>query len=58
MNFGLLGDFDALPDIDRVGEAIGASIAELVALARKQSGGSGNGKRGAATAPAPEVVSP
>jgi diacylglycerol O-acyltransferase / wax synthase len=58
MNFGLLGDYDALPDIERVGEAIGASLAELVALARKQSGGTGNGKSSATTAPAPEVVSP
>jgi diacylglycerol O-acyltransferase / wax synthase len=34
MNFGLLGDYDALPDIDRIGEGIEASLAELVALAR------------------------
>ncbi|MGZ4270407.1 MAG: WS/DGAT/MGAT family O-acyltransferase [Solirubrobacteraceae bacterium] len=37
MNFGLLGDFDALPDIDTVAEGIDASLAELVALARKES---------------------
>ncbi|MEN3284428.1 MAG: diacylglycerol O-acyltransferase / wax synthase, partial [Solirubrobacteraceae bacterium] len=34
MNFGLLGDYDALPDIDVIGEGIRASLAELVTLAR------------------------
>jgi diacylglycerol O-acyltransferase len=36
MNFGLLGDFDALPDIDSIGESIKAELAELVALAREK----------------------
>ncbi len=35
MNFGLLGDFDALPDIDLIGETIAAELATLVALARE-----------------------
>ncbi len=35
MNFGLLGDFDALPDIDLIGERIDAELARLVALARE-----------------------
>jgi diacylglycerol O-acyltransferase / wax synthase len=35
MNFGLLGDFDALPDIDVIGENIGAELANLVSLARE-----------------------
>jgi diacylglycerol O-acyltransferase len=34
MNFGLLGDYDALPDIDVIGEGIHASLEELLALAR------------------------
>jgi len=34
MNFGLLGDFDALPDIESIGESIKAELAELVALAK------------------------
>jgi diacylglycerol O-acyltransferase / wax synthase len=34
MNFGLLGDFDALPDIASIGESIAAELATLVALAR------------------------
>jgi WS/DGAT/MGAT family acyltransferase len=37
MNFGLLGDFDALPDIESVGESIKAELAALVALAREQT---------------------
>jgi len=35
MNFGLLGDFDALPDIDSIGENIAAELATLVTLARE-----------------------
>jgi diacylglycerol O-acyltransferase / wax synthase len=35
MNFGLLGDLDALDDIDLIGDSIAAELAELVALARR-----------------------
>ncbi|HXP29033.1 MAG TPA: WS/DGAT domain-containing protein, partial [Solirubrobacteraceae bacterium] len=35
MNFGLLGDFDALPDIDQISENIAEELATLVALARE-----------------------
>jgi WS/DGAT/MGAT family acyltransferase len=35
MNFGLLGDFDALPDIDAVGENIRKELARLVDAARE-----------------------
>ena len=42
VNFGLLGDLDALPDIDVIAECITEHVAELVALARE-------------AAPAPEV---
>jgi diacylglycerol O-acyltransferase / wax synthase len=35
MNFGLLGDFDALPDIATIGENIAAELAKLVSLARE-----------------------
>ncbi len=35
MNFGLLGDFDALPDIDLLGESIAEELATLVSLARE-----------------------
>jgi WS/DGAT/MGAT family acyltransferase len=37
MNFGLLGDFDALPDIESIGESIEHELATLVALAREQT---------------------
>jgi diacylglycerol O-acyltransferase / wax synthase len=37
MNFGLLGDFDALPDIDAIGESIREELASLVELAREQT---------------------
>jgi len=42
LNFGLLGDYDAMPDLDALGEAMEASAAELVELAReKRSSASG-----------------
>jgi diacylglycerol O-acyltransferase / wax synthase len=37
MNFGLLGDYDALPDIEVIGEGIEAALAELLALARRRA---------------------
>ena len=37
MNFGLLGDFDALPDIDAIGKNIAAELATLLELAREAS---------------------
>jgi diacylglycerol O-acyltransferase len=43
MNFGLLGDYDALPDLDRIGDGIEASLAELVALARRRAPSRVNG---------------
>jgi diacylglycerol O-acyltransferase / wax synthase len=36
MNFGLLGDYDSLPDIGVIAEGIQASLAELLTLARAQ----------------------
>ena len=35
MNFGLLGDLDAMEDLDPFGESIADELATLVALARK-----------------------
>jgi diacylglycerol O-acyltransferase / wax synthase len=37
LNFGLLGDFDALPDIDVIGENIRAELNALLTLARETS---------------------
>ncbi|HEY3189406.1 MAG TPA: WS/DGAT domain-containing protein, partial [Solirubrobacteraceae bacterium] len=59
MNFGLLGDYDALPDIDVVSDGIEASLAELLALARKETqrsartAGDANGAGPGARTPAP-----
>jgi diacylglycerol O-acyltransferase len=36
INFGLLGDYDALPDIGRIADGIEASLEELVSLARRR----------------------
>jgi diacylglycerol O-acyltransferase len=36
LNFGLLGDFDAMPDIERFGEGLSEALAELVALAGRE----------------------
>jgi diacylglycerol O-acyltransferase / wax synthase len=41
MDFGLLGDYDALPELDRLGGMVEESLAELVAAAR---GADGNGR--------------
>jgi WS/DGAT/MGAT family acyltransferase len=35
MNFGLLGDFDAMPDLDVVAEGIEGSLQEMLSLARR-----------------------
>jgi diacylglycerol O-acyltransferase / wax synthase len=44
MNFGLLGDFDALPDIDLIGESIAAELAGLVELAREANSAGADSK--------------
>src|SRR5205814_6977095 len=54
INFGLLGDYDALPDIGRIADGIEASIGELVALAdeqRRNGGGSAVDRSAAAAEP-------
>ena len=37
MNFGLIGDYDALPDLEMIGGGIQSSLAELVALAQREA---------------------
>jgi diacylglycerol O-acyltransferase len=44
MNFGLLGDFDTLPDITSLAEFIAGELATLVALARERESRNGHGK--------------
>ncbi len=46
IDFGLLGDYDALPDIDVVAEGIAASLAELLDVARQRNGSAVNGDAG------------
>jgi WS/DGAT/MGAT family acyltransferase len=60
INFGLLGDFDALPDIDAIGDSIANGIRELVELA---GGGDGDPAatvdgRANGAAKAPRVTQP
>lgn len=43
MNFGLIGDYDALPDLGTIAEGIEGSLAELVAAA--EQAGRANGRR-------------
>jgi WS/DGAT/MGAT family acyltransferase len=38
LNFGLLGDFDALPDVDVIAEGISEELANLLSLARETAG--------------------
>jgi diacylglycerol O-acyltransferase / wax synthase len=44
MNFGLLGDFDALPDIELLGDSIAEELATLVRFARERESRNGHGK--------------
>jgi diacylglycerol O-acyltransferase len=47
MNFGLLGDFDALADIDLLAQSISSELDELLALASEATGddpGAANGR--------------
>jgi diacylglycerol O-acyltransferase len=37
MNFGLLGDYDAMPDLDEIGAAIESCLAELASLAAREA---------------------
>jgi len=36
INFGLLGDYDVLPDLDVIADGIAGSLAELVGLAERE----------------------
>jgi hypothetical protein len=38
LNFGLLGDFDAMPDLEHFGDGLGSALAELVGLAAAKRG--------------------
>jgi diacylglycerol O-acyltransferase len=44
MDFGLLGDYDAMPDLERLGEMLSDSLAELLEAAAASGGPASNGK--------------
>jgi WS/DGAT/MGAT family acyltransferase len=44
LDFGLLGDYDALPDIDMIAEGISDSLAELLDIVRGTAAKKGGGK--------------
>jgi WS/DGAT/MGAT family acyltransferase len=53
MNFGLLGDFDALPDLESIGESIKSELAVLVEIAReRQANSQGQTSRPRTSSPA------
>ena len=39
LDFGLLGDYDAMPDIDELAEAFAESLQEMVEVARRRTAG-------------------
>jgi hypothetical protein len=51
IEYGLLGDYDALPDIDVVAEGLESSLAELLDAAQEKRAGSVNGSRAGAGSP-------
>jgi hypothetical protein len=51
LNFGLLADYDALPDVEALGAAIESAAHELIELARDATG-----RRADADAPVPAPV--
>jgi diacylglycerol O-acyltransferase / wax synthase len=55
LDFGLLGDYDAMPDIAEFGDALAASLAELVAAARGESNGRPRRRRAAKAAVSPRA---
>ncbi|MBD0281510.1 MAG: wax ester/triacylglycerol synthase family O-acyltransferase [Thermoleophilaceae bacterium] len=46
VDFGLLGDYDAMPDLEDVGRTLEESLEELLAVARKQSAASARANGG------------
>jgi diacylglycerol O-acyltransferase len=50
IGYGLLGDYDALPDIDLIAEGLDQALDELLAAARSKTAASPNGARKEASA--------
>ena len=53
MNFGLLGDYDALPDLDEFADGVRRALADLVARAREQQRRAAAVRAGRARPPSP-----
>jgi diacylglycerol O-acyltransferase / wax synthase len=51
MDFGLLGDYDAMPDIDSFGELLEESLAELLDTARSVAKPESEQRKASASAP-------
>ena len=59
MDFGLLGDYDAMPDLDEVGELLAESAEELLAAARERAAAAeANGASSPARTSRPRTSSP
>ncbi|HEX4010155.1 MAG TPA: wax ester/triacylglycerol synthase family O-acyltransferase [Solirubrobacteraceae bacterium] len=58
LDYGLLGDYDAMPDIDLVADGIESSLAELLAAARGRTPQRARRAAGNDSATAPETASP
>ena len=59
MDFGLLGDYDAMPDLDEVGDLLAESAEELLAAARERSAAAEtNGASSRARTSRPRTSSP
>jgi diacylglycerol O-acyltransferase / wax synthase len=53
IDFGLLGDYDAMPDIDELGHDLEVALQELVVAAKKRARGTGKPRRRASSKAAP-----
>jgi len=56
IDFGLLGDYDAMPDLDEFGQDLSVALEELVVAAKKHAKSNGRGttpRKGAPSKPAP-----
>jgi len=56
IDFGLLGDYDAMPDLDEFGQDLSVALEELVVAAKKHVKSNGRGttpRKGAPSKPAP-----
>ncbi|HEY2632838.1 MAG TPA: wax ester/triacylglycerol synthase family O-acyltransferase [Solirubrobacteraceae bacterium] len=57
MNFGLLGDFDSLPDIEQIGDSIAEELATLVRLARERQAQEDQSDKASENGDAPKAAS-